>query len=53
MPKPPLKLFRAVNGKLLESHYSGNLWFRSHAWFRKQKDGDELEGVGNYNANSG
>ena len=49
MPKPPPKLYRAVNGKALENYHIGNLWFRSHAWFRKQKDGDGLEGVGSYN----
>ena len=47
--KPPPPLYRSVNGRCaFDNHIEGNLWFRSHAWFRKQDWGDKLEGIGSY-----
>ena len=46
---PPSPLFRSVNEKVaFDNHFEGNLWFRSHAYFRRLEDGDKLEGIGSY-----
>ena len=45
----PSALYRSVNGyHAFRNHFEGNLWFRSHAYFRKLEGGDELEGIGSY-----
>jgi len=50
---PTQKLFRAVPNPNVQNdvgrnHLEGNLWFRSHKWFRKIDGGDKMEGVGSH-----
>jgi len=56
MTGPPSVLYRVVPREprtVLENHLNGDLWFRSHTWFRKRDDGDKLEGVGSYRGPDG
>lgn len=50
----PSLLYRSVKGnEAARNHFEGNLWFRSHAYFRSVEGGDELEGKGSYVIPSG
>ena len=55
MTESPRELYRAVqnNDAVLKNHFTGNLWFHSHAWFRKQEGGDRLEGIGSFKGPDG
>ena len=48
--KLPSLLYRSVKDRCaFKNHFKGNLWFRSHAYFRSlEEGGDESEGRGSY-----
>ena len=51
---PPPRLYRSVKGhSAFDNYVRGNLWFRSHGYFRKQDWGDRLEGIGSYDLPNG
>lgn len=48
-PETPQEiLYRAVGWESVDDHIIGNLWFRSHASYRKVEQGDKEEGIGSH-----